>query len=190
MPTSLMPPFPGFKEVAQFGQGKSFGEIALINHKPKNVTIRCLMGTHFATLDKHNYNLCLARIERKRLENITNFMFEIPCFHHWSKDCIIKFSYYLKKQKFKRNQHLYKMGEPADKIYIIKKGVIELFRKSAKEFWPVVSEVLQIFGKHPPTESVLKQKLGDEIKDLPRFQSYMMAEWGSMIGEEDVISEG
>ncbi len=42
-------------EVAQLGPGKSFGELALIQNKPRMATIKCIEGTTFATLDKYDY---------------------------------------------------------------------------------------------------------------------------------------
>ena len=62
-----------------------------------------------------------------------DFMTEIPCFRKWTKNSIVKFSYYLKKRKLLRNQYLYKVGDKADKIYIIKKGEIEITRKLVKD---------------------------------------------------------
>lgn len=117
------------REVATLGPGKSFGELALIRHKPRAATIRCLQDTHFATLDKHDYEISLAKIERKRMNKILTFMMGIPCFKGWTHNSILKFSYYLKKVKVTRNQCLYRYGDPANRIFIIKKGDFELTRK-------------------------------------------------------------
>ena len=55
----------GFREVAQLGAGKSFGELALTINKPRMATARCFLETHFATLDKYDYETSLMKIERK-----------------------------------------------------------------------------------------------------------------------------
>ena len=104
------------------GVGKSFGELALTHNKPRMATIRCLKDTHFATLDKHDYETSLLKIERKHQNKILEFMNQIPCFRQFTKTSLLKFSYYLKKVKFGRNQILYKAGEIASHIYIIRKG--------------------------------------------------------------------
>ncbi len=126
-------PLEGYREVAQLSAGKSFGELSLIQHKPRIATIRTLEGTHFATLDKYDYETSLARIEKKHINKMIDFMMQIPCFRKWTKNSIIKFSYYLKKQKLFRNQILYRTGQKADRIYIIKKGEIEITRKLPKD---------------------------------------------------------
>jgi len=41
------------------------------------------------------------------------FMLSIPCFKQFTKNSILKFSYYLKKEKHIRGQVLYQTGEPA-----------------------------------------------------------------------------
>lgn len=66
------------------------------------------MNTHFATLDKHDFTISLAKIERKRMNQMLDFMMQIPCFNGWTHNSILKFSYYLQKQKITRNQHVYK----------------------------------------------------------------------------------
>ena len=66
-------------------------------------TVRCLKDTHLATLDKYDYDVSLAKIERKNQNKIIEFMMLVPCFRHFTKNSLLKFSYYLKKSKIKRN---------------------------------------------------------------------------------------
>lgn len=89
--------------MAQLGPGKSFGELALIHSKPRMATIHCIVGTHFATLGKFDYNSSLLKIEKKRINKIVEFMKQIPCFKNWTKNSVSKFSYYLQKVPYKRN---------------------------------------------------------------------------------------
>ena len=42
-------------EVAELGAGMSFGELALLNDKPRNATIMCKENTEFAVLEKVHY---------------------------------------------------------------------------------------------------------------------------------------
>ena len=122
-----------FTEVAQLGVGKSFGELALIHRKPRMATVRCIEGTHFATLGKYDYETSLAKIEKKHMNKMIEFMLQIPCFRKWTKNSIIKFSYYLKKIRVIRNQVLYQKGDKADRIFIVKKGEIQIYRTLAKD---------------------------------------------------------
>ena len=60
-------------------------------------------------------------------------MKQIPCFKGWTHNSMLKFSYYLEKQKMIRNQKLYEQGKPAHKIFIVKKGEVELIRKMKRQ---------------------------------------------------------
>ena len=152
-------------------------------------TIRCIEGTHFATLDKYDYETSLAKIERKHMNKMIDFMMQIPCFRKWTKVSIVKFSYYLKKEKFKRNQVLYRAGDYANKIYIIKRGEIEMIRKLPKDSSNKFNSIVSAFGQKTTKKNIINQKIGDEIEDIPTKQNFMIVGKGSMIGEEDLISE-
>jgi cGMP-dependent protein kinase len=91
------------REVGTLGPGKPFGELALVINKPRAATVTCIEPSNFITLDKRDFDICLAKIERKRLNKMLNFMRELPCFKGWTHTSILKFSYYLKKEKFSRN---------------------------------------------------------------------------------------
>lgn len=53
-------------ELAILDNGHSFGEVALIEQKPRLATIRCLQDSHFAVLSKKDFNKVLGIIERKK----------------------------------------------------------------------------------------------------------------------------
>ena len=72
------------REVATLGEGKSFGELALIRHKPRAATVKCIVDTHFATLVKNDYEISLAKIERKHMQKMIDFLMQIPCFKGWT----------------------------------------------------------------------------------------------------------
>ena len=44
-------------KVAELGDGKSFGELALLNYKPRAASIMTEDETDFATMDKGTYSL-------------------------------------------------------------------------------------------------------------------------------------
>ena len=44
------------KQVVALGDGFSFGELALLNSKPRAATIVCLEDCHFATLNRQDFD--------------------------------------------------------------------------------------------------------------------------------------
>jgi len=51
----------------QLQAGQSFGELALINDKPRAATIMCLTDCYFAVIDKSDYAKVLKKIEYKEV---------------------------------------------------------------------------------------------------------------------------
>ena len=47
-------------EVKQLPAGIAFGELALLDHKPRAATIKCKQFTEFAVLDKLNFRQILS----------------------------------------------------------------------------------------------------------------------------------
>jgi CRP-like cAMP-binding protein len=62
-----------FHEVVQLTMGKSFGELALINNKPRAATIKCLTDCHFAVISKNVYERILKKIEVKNQNKLVDF---------------------------------------------------------------------------------------------------------------------
>ncbi len=69
-----------FEQVAILNTGYSFGELALLDNKPRAARILCITDCHFAVMNKEDYNKSLSKIEhKKRIRNI-QFLAEIPFF--------------------------------------------------------------------------------------------------------------
>lgn len=49
-------------EIKVLSAGASFGELALMEKKPRAATIRCKEDTCFAVLDKKNFDLILSKL--------------------------------------------------------------------------------------------------------------------------------
>lgn len=67
-----------YQEVKQVGKGESFGELALINNKPRAATAKCKTDTILASLDKESYSKVMAKIQQKKLNEKIDFLKEIP----------------------------------------------------------------------------------------------------------------
>lgn len=60
--------------VVQFTDGGSFGELALLNCKPRAATVRTVKGTHFATLEKDAFNKTTAMAVKKVLREKIRYL--------------------------------------------------------------------------------------------------------------------
>ena len=52
-----------FVEVVRLTDGQAFGELALINDKPRAATVMCLTQCYFATISREQYDKALNKIE-------------------------------------------------------------------------------------------------------------------------------
>lgn len=79
-----------YKNVASIWDGKIFGELALISHKPRAATIQSITECHFATLDRRSFQIIQSNHEKalnKRIEIIKN----VPCFDSLSRVALMKY---------------------------------------------------------------------------------------------------
>lgn len=70
----------GYIDIARVESGGSFGELALLDGKPRMASINCITRCHMVVLNKADYNKSLKSIETKRLMAIVNFIRNIPLF--------------------------------------------------------------------------------------------------------------
>ena len=119
-PLSLVDP--SFVDVARLEAGASFGELALIDGKPRMCTVKCLSRSHFIVLSKADYKKSLFEIEKKRQAEKSNFIKNIPFFSKLTRTFLNKLSYNFKTLYMTKDAFLYRQGDLADKVFIVRKG--------------------------------------------------------------------
>jgi CRP-like cAMP-binding protein len=111
----------------------AFGEMALINKENKRqATIITTEPTTYLTLDRITYQRSLSKIDLRKINAKVEFLMQIPCFKDQQKKNVAKFTHYLQKHSYIRNQYVYKEGDPADFVYIVYSGEFELGKKLPK----------------------------------------------------------
>ena len=66
--------------VAKLVDGSAFGELALLEQKPRMATIRCLQNTHFMVLTNDAYAQIIGKIDKRNYNEKINFLRNIPVF--------------------------------------------------------------------------------------------------------------
>lgn len=136
---------PIFDQVGRMGQGKSFGELALLKTKPRAARIVCETNCEFACMCKADYKNVLAKIEERLANDMIDFLQSIPLFSTWSRNLLMKLLYKIEKRSLIKNQVMIKEGDPVNEIFIIKSGEFEVSSKvqEKKEFHLELTEKLQ-----------------------------------------------
>ncbi|KAL4473138.1 hypothetical protein ABPG72_007368 [Tetrahymena utriculariae] len=109
-------------------QGSAFGEMGLLLKVPRTATILSLEDTDFVCMSKQNYQQIIKSLENYKLEQKIQFFHQVLHFdlkiEEFGKLCI-DFS---QKKKFIKDQHIFKEGDKANEVLVIKSGEIELYR--------------------------------------------------------------
>lgn len=89
-----------FNEAVQLKNGKSFGELALINNKPRAATVKCLTDCHFAVLSKSDFEILLKKLEVKREKRFVDFLEGLPFFSNQSRVALVKLKYLMQQRLY------------------------------------------------------------------------------------------
>jgi CRP-like cAMP-binding protein len=120
---------PDMIEVAKLHNGGSFGELALIEDKPRAATIKCHTDCTFATMEREDYNKTLMRIENRNINKIIDFFKDLPYFSSYGRTALGKIRFWFSRVKYKRSHVVYKEGDSSSHVYIVINGDFEFVRK-------------------------------------------------------------
>lgn len=109
--------------------GSSFGELALLEQKPRAATIRCLQNSHFMVLSKNDYNKVIGKIERRAYNDKINFLRNIPVLSLLTRTSLGKLTYYFEVKVCIRDSIIYKEGDSAEWVFIIKSGELQATKR-------------------------------------------------------------
>ena len=114
--------------LANFEDGFSFGEIALLKKTKRNATIRTNILCKLVSINKSDYNKIIRELEEKRLEKeLKQFKIDFSFFKFWTVNHLIKLFNNLTNQTLIKGDYLFHQNEDYEYIYIIEKGKFEIF---------------------------------------------------------------
>lgn len=111
--------------------GKAFGELALINNKPRLATVKCVSDCHFAVISKNVYERILKKIEVKNQNKLVDFFQHLPFFAGWSRTALAKLKYVFHPREFQIGQKVVLEGDSCDKIILIRTGEFKVLKDPA-----------------------------------------------------------
>lgn len=65
--------------------GQSFGDMALLDYKPRSATIKWETDCKFAVIPKSDYQKILGRLHKRIIDRLLETIQAIPYFSDWSK---------------------------------------------------------------------------------------------------------
>ena len=73
-------------------------------------------------MDRYNYEKTLKVIEEKKINEIIDFLRNLPLFSTWTSTALLKLKYQLVQKSYIRNAIIYKEGDLPKRVYIVKNG--------------------------------------------------------------------
>lgn len=110
------------RPVARIKRQNYFGGFALVEDSKRLYSLWAEQDCHLFYFTRKDYEEMLAE-EKKRAENEKiQFLSKIPPFNTLSRSQLKKFSQSLKQMSLQRLKYLYRQGDPADYVYIVREG--------------------------------------------------------------------
>jgi CRP-like cAMP-binding protein len=171
--------------------GDSFGELALISNKPRAATIYAREDCHFAVLSRTDYLRILSKIQDIQLTERVELLQRHPAFTTWSRSALQRLSYFFKVMTYKRKQVLFRAGQVASEVFLVKSGDFQLKKSIAVDIpkrFPLLKDLESAHHSAEVTLLSVGEMIGDQevLSNTPHIYTCICA---SAIGEVMRISK-
>lgn len=106
------------------GPGSGFGELALLDDRPRRATIKTIDQCSLWGLDRETFNSALTKLSQSNYEENKTFLNTIPILNPLTSDQKELILSALITQMWNCGQNIIKEGEIGDMLYIIKEGYV------------------------------------------------------------------
>lgn len=110
--------------VGTIGDGKSFGELALLNNTPRQATIRADVNSTLFALDRDTFRYTLARSSAARQTAITNALSKVPLLEHLFDHQLAKICDTVEIVSYNPGDFIIRKGSEGNVFYMIKEGTV------------------------------------------------------------------
>ena len=116
-------------EVAKLGDGMAFGELALLHNKPRAASIYTLEDTHFAVMNKRDFDRIMHKIKMRENNQLVEFLDLFEYFKSLTYQSKIKLAYWGVDKHFTFGQKVFEEETNIEYVYLIKSGEFELLKE-------------------------------------------------------------
>ncbi|OMJ90739.1 hypothetical protein SteCoe_6816 [Stentor coeruleus] len=184
--------FNRFAEVMTVESGNSFGEIALETSKPRGASAICRETTYLVTLEKKQYLRFFMKMLMDTKHDIVQFLHSLPVFNKVSHLVLLKLTYNMKEKNYTKGQAIFKEGENAQNVFLIRSGECKLcnyFPRNSNHLATIASRQIKdvdcLAGSFPKS----KNSSFRSVKKFSLYTSKILGK-GSIVGEESTLTNG
>lgn len=106
--------------------GSAFGELALLNDKPRSATIMTVEDTHFAILEKDDFKTIMEKLLKDKFAAQVNFLSGFPFLSGMTRITKEKLGFMMKKKSFKLGNEVVIEGDQLNDLFLIESGEFEI----------------------------------------------------------------
>lgn len=121
-----------FQFVKQLEEGMEFGELGLVQQKPRTATILSANKSYLIKISKEDYTGILMEEERKKIEKRAHF-FSVNFFPDFLKENLVKMMFFISEKQFFYKNSIYKKGDASNEIYFVFEGEVLLYTSQGKQ---------------------------------------------------------
>ena len=115
------------EKLGEYGEGFSFGDIALIQKTRRNATIKAKKDCILLTIENNDYNKAILEYQRKKLnKEIDDFIKTYSFFKDFSQEKIIRLFNCFSKKTIYKNEYLFEQNKHDEYVYIINEGIFSI----------------------------------------------------------------
>ena len=119
------------EKLGKYGEGFSFGEMALIKNCERNATIKSVGASNESTIllsiDKESYNQAIKEYQEKKIvKEIETFLNTYPFISNFNKDKILKIFNCMNRKILEKDEYLFRQNDKDDNLYFIINGNFSL----------------------------------------------------------------
>ncbi|KAL4438628.1 hypothetical protein ABPG74_015526 [Tetrahymena malaccensis] len=172
--------------------GSTFGELGILEGKPRSALIICSEDSEFAIMEKEDYSELLAERDRKNLLKKFEFLKQ-KIFPELTNDAIKKIFYSFQKRTIQKNEILFQEGDKVNGIFIIKHGEVNLSsRQKVEQQMPNQRDILASESQLNTTSDYsaqIQQKKKSLLYKPQKFtqKTFAVISSGEYFGEEDLL---
>ncbi|RKP17278.1 camp-binding domain-like protein [Rozella allomycis CSF55] len=107
------------------GEGEGFGDLALINDKPRAATIITIENCEFARIEKDDYNRILRFLHDRDIKQRSKMLYNLKEFEKWTPEAMKQIAGLFDIKKYNKGQIIIRENEKADNFFIVKGGLCE-----------------------------------------------------------------
>lgn len=119
------------ENLGRYGEGFSFGEMALIKNCQRNATIKSVGASYESTIllsiDKESYNQAIKEYQEKKiLKEVESFSSTYPFIKNFNKDKILKIFNCMNRKILEKEEFLFHQNDKDDNLYFIINGTFSM----------------------------------------------------------------